>query len=90
MIILSRVEMKAAYANAYALPRDDPRELLELVRPLERPLTDALLLAEILFQSCDNMTNMLKRSYPICVAALTHRLSNACAPSVQSPMQAIA
>ena len=82
--------MKAAYANAYALPRDDPHELLELVRPLERPLTDELLLAEILFQCYDNMTNMLKRSYPICAAALSPRLSNACAPSVQSPMQAIA
>ena len=51
MIIFSCVEIKATCANAYALPRDDPRELLELVRPLERPLTDELLLAEILSQS---------------------------------------
>jgi hypothetical protein len=31
---------------AQALLTDDPRELLELVRPLERPLTEELLLAK--------------------------------------------
>ena len=33
-------------SNAYALPNDDPRELLELARPLERPLTEEPLLAD--------------------------------------------
>ena len=77
---LTKWNTSTNYKHTHPRLSEDPRELLELVRPLDRPLIEELLLAVECGHESDMFSNMDAITHPTFVVAPNSYLTDSCAP----------